>query len=196
MNKKLIVLLVLAIPIYSLAQRKPTAISLSLINEATAIPFTQFITKPVHPGIRIGRDFYYRQGQRHHLFQSISIGYIYHRYLYHGFFINTELAYDRKLDFGLNIKGAFGLGYLHTFSTQKEYRFQNGQYQKGTDKGNSRLMASLTTGLGFRLQSKNLYSPEIFMLYTGWAEYPYSPGFIPFMAHTNSQIGAKFFIHQ
>lgn len=196
MYKQSILLLLLALPWCTWAQPKPSAVSLALINEATAIPFTQLLSSPVHPGIRAGTDFMYRNRPKHQLYQSINIGYVYHRYLYHGLFINTELGYDRKLAIGFNLKGALGIGYLHTFGTQQAYRFQNGQYQKWKDRGNSRVMASLSTGLGYRLQKKSLYSPEIFMLYTGWAEYPYSPGFIPIMAHINSQVGAKFFIHQ
>jgi opacity protein-like surface antigen len=192
-------LFVLATVLFTLsvkAQKQPTPVTISVFNEATAIPFTKLITTPVHPGIQAGTSFSYKERKRSHLFQTINIGYIFHRNLYHGFFINTELGYDYKLNFGLNIKGNFGIGYLRTFTTQKEYQFKNGKYNSGSDKGNSRLMASVSTGLGYRLQKKNLYSPEIFMLYQGWAEYPYSPGFIPVMTHINTQIGTKFFINQ
>ena len=96
----------------------------------------------------------------------------------------------------LNIKTLLGIGYLHSFSTQKEYQFENGSYQNKRDKGNSRAMLSVGTGLGYRLQKRNLCSPEIFMMYQSWAEYPYSPGFIPVMTHTNLQLGTKFFINQ
>jgi hypothetical protein len=178
------------------AQGQPMPVTISVFNEATAIPFTKLITTPVHPGVQVGSAFSYKERKHIHLFQTINIGYIFHRNLYHGFFINTELGYDYKLNVGLNVKGAFGLGYLHTFTTQKEYQFKNGKYNSGRDKGNSRLMVSLSTGLGYRLQKKNQYSPEIFMMYQGWAEYPYSPGFIPAMTHINTQIGTKFFINQ
>jgi len=38
-------------------------------------------------------------------------------------------------------------------------------------------------------------SPKIFMRYQSWAEYPYSPDFIPVMTHINLHLGAKFFIN-
>lgn len=178
------------------AQKHPLPVTISVFNEATAIPFTKLTTTPVHPGIQAGSGFSYKQKQHSNLFQTFSIGYIYHRNLYHGLFINTELGYTYKMNFGLNIKGALGIGYLHTFTTQKEYQFTNGKYNSGRDKGNSRLMASVSTGLGYRLQKQNQYSPEIFMMYQGWAEYPYSSGFIPVMTHINTQIGTTFFINQ
>ena len=178
------------------AQKHPTPVTISVFNEATAIPFTRFITTPVHPGVQAGSGFSYRERKHAYLFQSINIGYIFHKKLYHGFFINTELSYDYKFNFGLNIKTLLGIGYLHSFTTQKEYQFENGNYQSKRDKGNSRAMLSVGTGLGCRLQKSNLYSPEIFMMYQSWAEYPYSPGFIPVMTHTNLQLGTKFFINQ
>lgn len=177
------------------AQKHPIPITISAFNEATAIPFTKILSTPAHPGVQLGTGFFYRQAKKTNQFQAFNIGYIFHRKLYHGFFVNTEFGYDYKLNFGMNLKGAIGLGYLITFNTQKEYQFQNGSYISKKDKGNSRIMASISTGLGYRLQKKNQYSPEIFVMYQGWAEYPYSPGFIPVMAHTNLHLGTKFFIH-
>lgn len=178
------------------AQQKPTPVTISVFNEATAIPFTKFVTTPVHPGVQVGSGLTYKEGKHGHVMQTFNIGYIFHSKLFHGFFINTELGYDYKLNFGLNIKTAVGIGYLHTFSTQKEYQFKNGVYEAGRDKGNSHAMISLATGLGYRLKKSNPYSPEIFMMYQGWAEYPYSPGFIPVMTHTNLHLGTKFFINK
>jgi hypothetical protein len=85
---------------------------------------------------------------------------------------------------------------MHSFRTQKEYQFKNGSYESRRDKGSGRAMVSFGTGLGYRTEKKNNYSPEIFVMYRGWAEYPYSPGFIPVMTHTNLQLGTKFFIHK
>jgi hypothetical protein len=56
-------------------------------------------------------------------------------------------------------------------------------------------MASLTIGAGYRLHHEINDSPEIFILYQSWVEYPYSPGFIPVMTHISLQIGTKFFIN-
>jgi hypothetical protein len=195
MNKRIKILLTLLVPIVTIAQNKSIPINISFLNEATAVPFTTFWTTPIHPGLQAGTEFYYKQNQHTNLYQTVSIGYIFHQNLYKGIFIKTELGYDYKLNFGLNIKTAIGIGYLHTFSTNKEYQFKNGIYESAKDKGNSRLMSSIGAGLGYRLQKDNLNSPEIFMMYNGWAEYPYSPGFIPIMTHINTQIGAKFFLN-
>jgi hypothetical protein len=108
--------------------------------------------------------------------------------------LNTELGYDYRMGFGLSLKALLGVGYLHTFSTEEEYQFEDGQYSGGKDVGNPRLMPSLTVGLGFRTNPKNPNSPEIMLLYRSWVEFPYSPGFIPVMSHTDLSIGLKFYI--
>jgi hypothetical protein len=195
MKKNLLLIVTAAIITLSAkAQKKPVPVTIAVFNEATAVPFTKLITTPVHPGVQAGTGFFYNQRKHSQLFQSFNLGYIFHSKLYHGFFVNTELGYDYKFNFGLNIKTSVGIGYMHSFRTQKEYQFKNGSYESRPDKGSGRATVSLGTGLGYRLQKKNNYSPEIFMMYQGWAEYPYSPGFIPVMTHTNLQLGTKFFI--
>ncbi|UOY08000.1 hypothetical protein L0P88_05465 [Muricauda sp. SCSIO 64092] len=168
-------------------------VTLSIFNESTAVPYDHLITAPIHPGIQIGTEFHWKESKHFRLYPSISIGYMFHRKLFQGVYANLELGLDYKTSFGLNLKSKIGLGYLHTFSTQQEFQFDNGGYRSGRDKGNSRLMPSFTTGLGYRFNPKKNDSSELFLLYQSWLEYPYSPGFIPLMAHTNLHLGLKFY---
>jgi hypothetical protein len=55
-------------------------------------------------------------------------------------------------------------------------------------------MTMLSVGVGYLLKKNNPTSPEIFLLYKSWIEYPYSPGFIPMMSHINLEIGCKFYL--
>ncbi len=72
---------------------------------------------------------------------------------------------------------------------------KNGQYEKKADKGNARLYPSFSIDIGYYLKKAHTHSPKIFMRYQSWAEYPYSPDFIPVMTHINLNLGAKFFIN-
>lgn len=118
---------------------------------------------------------------------------MFHQKLFQGIYGNVELGLDFKTGFGLNVKSKLGLGYLRTFSTRQEYQFEDGHYSSKRDRGNSRIMPSITLGLGYNIRHKDPYSPEIFVLYQTWLEYPYSPGFIPLMSHTNLMLGTKFY---
>lgn len=179
---------------YVSGQGRAIPVRVAVGNEATAIPYTRFLSLPIHPSFQAGTEFQYKQSSHHYLYQTANIGYIFHNHLYQGVYINSEIGYDYKFSFGLNAKALFGLGYLHTFSTQQEYQFENGEFVQGPDRGNARLMPSLSIGAGYRFNKNAENSPEIFLLYQSWVEYPYSPGFIPVMTHIGLHLGLKFFI--
>jgi hypothetical protein len=193
MNKFLIILIFL-IPTILFGQDKEIPINVSLFNESTAIPFTRFFTSPVHPGIQVGTEFDYRKKEHSRLFQTANLGYFYHNYLAQGIGLNSELGYEYRLRSGFAFEGLFGIGYMHTFATTEEFTFTNGKYEKKSDKGNARLYPSLSFDAGYYLKKTETNSLKVFIRYQAWAEYPYSPDFIPVMTHINLHVGAKFFI--
>jgi hypothetical protein len=193
--KKNLVLLICLVPIVIFGQEKAIPINISLYNEATAIPFTRFFTSPIHPGIQLGTEYNWMQKERARLFQTANIHYYYHRYLAQGIGLNTEIAYEYRLGSRFTFAGLLGIGYLHTFATAEEFYFSNGQYQKKTDFGNARLSPSLSLEIGYLLQKSEINSPKMFIRYQSWAEYPYSPDFIPVMTHISLHVGANFFIN-
>lgn len=195
MKKNLLLFCLLTISMVLKAQNKSIPISISVFNESTAIPFTRFITTPIHPGIQLGTEFNYKIKKHSRLFQTANISYFYHNYLAQGIGINSELGYEYRLNFGLAFSGLLGIGYMHTFATSDEFTFTNGQYIKKADKGNARLYPSLSLDIGYYLRKSEKNSPKIFIRYQSWAEYPYSPDFIPIMTHINFHIGTKFFIN-
>jgi hypothetical protein len=191
MKRPLIILLCL-IPLALQAQKKPLGFTVSVFNESTAIPFTRFFTTPVHPGLLAGMDFEYGKPKSHYrIFQTAVISYFYHNHLSQGFALSSEFGYEYRFRFGLALSALIGAGYMHTFSTAEEFTFQDGAYRKKTDRGNSRLYPSISFDLGYYLKKPNF---KCFVRYQSWAEYPYSPGFIPIMTHINLHLGVKFFI--
>jgi hypothetical protein len=191
MKPKFILIILALILVKSGKAQQP--VTVSFFNEATSIPYTRFISTPVHPGIQAGTEFGWREGKHVALYPTINLGYMFHRNLFQGIYVNVELAFDVKTGIGLNFKSRLGLGYLHTFTTRQEFQFSDGQYVSKPDKGNPRLMPSLTLGLGYNLRRGNDESPEIFVLYKSWIEYPYSPGFIPLMSHADLHLGVKIY---
>ena len=187
--------LTLGITLATFGQEKGFPIRILLGNESTAVPFTKLGSRPVHPTFQLGTEFRYNTDESHYIYQTVNVGYLYHEHLFQGAYLNSELGYDYRMGFGLNLKALLGVGYLHTFSTEEEYQFEDGQYTNGEDLGNSRIMPSLSVGLGYRINKKKPNSPEIMVLYRSWIEFPYSPGFISLMSHTDLSIGIKFYIN-
>jgi hypothetical protein len=175
---------------------RPVPLQVSFFNEATAIPFTKLLTWPVHPGVQVGTDFDYKVTAKSRLFQTANLSYYYHGQLNRGIGLHTELSYEYRSRLGLAGGALLGIGYLHTFATTKEYAFQGGQYVERTDIGNARLYPSLSLDLGYYLAKDDVRSPKVFVRYQAWAEYPYSPGFIPVMTHINLHLGIRCFLFQ
>lgn len=181
------------VPVILFGQGK-IPISISVFNESTALPFTRFFTVPIHPGIQAGTEFNYRDKNSSRLFQTANICYFFHNHLAQGIGLNTEFGYEYRLKFGLAFEGLLGVGYMHTFTTAEEFTFSNGHYEQKADGGNARLYPSLTLGAGYYVKKSEPSSPEIFIRYQAWAEYPYSPDFIPVMTHISLHLGAKFYV--
>lgn len=194
MNKVLLLLIFLA-PSVLFGKGKEFPVNISVFNESTAIPFTRFLTTPIHPGLQLGTEFDYKVKEHSRLFQSANISYFYHNYLAQGAAINTELGYEYRLKSGLAFAGLIGIGYMHTFATTEEFTFTNKQYEKKADTGNARFYPSFSVDVGYYLNKIDLNSPKIFVRYQSWGEYPYSPGFIPVMTHINLHLGVKFFFN-
>lgn len=169
------------------------AISVSVFSESTSVPFTKIIDKPLHPGIQMGTDFSWQEGKNVRLYPSINIGYMIHKPLFQGLYINLELGLDIKTQIGFNAKAKLGLGYLLTFAGQNEFRLEHGVYSNEGAHGNSRIMPSLSLGVGYDTEKKKAASTEIFVMHQTWLEYPYASEFIPMMSHSNVHLGVRFF---
>jgi hypothetical protein len=191
---RLVLILLLTLPALVWAQPKDIPVNISLFNEATAIPYTRLLTTPIHPGIQLGTEFNYRNGQHSRLFQTANISYFYHNYLAQGIAINSEIAYEYRMTCGAAFTALLGVGYMHTFATTEEFTFSNGHYEKKADKGNARLYPSFSMDVGYYINKSSETSSKVFIRYQSWLEYPYSPGFIPVMSHINVHAGMKFFI--
>jgi hypothetical protein len=167
--------------------------SISVYDQSTAIPFTRFVTTPVHPGFQVAAEFDLNDRPHGRAFTAAHLGYFYHRHLAQGFYAGGDLGYETRTRFGLSFCGMIGVGYLRTYVTQPEYIFQNGSYVRRPDKGNGRLMPSLSLETGYYFKPARR-STQLFVRYQSWVEYPYSPGFIELMSHINLHLGVRFTI--
>jgi len=168
------------------------SVTATVFNESTSVPYTRFFTTPVHPGVQLGAEIPWREGRIVLISPAFNMGYMFHRKLFQGLYVNFEMGMDVKTGIGLRLKSKLGLGYLHTFTTGAEYQLRGGEWTSRGDRGNSRLMPSLSLGLGYDLKPASARGTEVFVLYRSWLEFPYSPGFIPLMSHTDLSLGVKF----
>lgn len=190
----LLYIIVLFTPTFLFSQEKLIPINVSIFNESTAIPYTRFVTLPIHPGIQVGTEWNYQENEHSRWFQTANISYFYHNYLAQGIGIYSELGYEYRLQSGFTVGGLLGFGYMHTLTTAEEFIFLNGQYVKKTDTGNARIFPSFSVDVGYYPKKTEKQSLKLFLRYQSWVEYPYSPDFIPLMTHINLNLGVKYFI--
>lgn len=177
------------------AQDKQFPITVSVFNEATAMPFSEVFTKPVHPGLAVSTEFNYsRSPARSRLFQTLGVNYYYHQYLNQAATIFSELGYEYRSKPGIEISALLGVGYMRSFRTATEYTFKDGSYSSTKNLGVGRFTPSFSLETGYYLFPKSTTSPKIFARYQVWIEYAFSPGFIELMPHSNLHLGVKFFI--
>ena len=168
-------------------------VTVSIFNESTSVPFTDWWSDPIHPGVEVGTYWPDRGGGRFRVVPGLRVGYLFHRKLFQGIYGRVNVGFTYRHPSGINLKARLGAGYLRTYAVRTEYRMVDGQLRARPDRGNHRVMPSLSWGVGYRLRRRDPRSTELFLLHETWLEYPYAGDFIPLMAHTNLHLGATFF---
>lgn len=190
---RLIALILLLFPFTATAQDSQNyPITISVFNQGVSYPYSQLITQPIHPGVMLETNHFFKSGT-HSWGWNVSVGYYFHRHFANGFFLQGNLLYRYQSASGIYGQLLLGTGYLHVFRAADEYKLQNGKYVKNTDWGNGRIMPSIGIELGYKLRKEEPLSSSVFIRYQTWIQYPFSPGFIPLLSHTNLHLGYTFY---
>lgn len=89
MKFKIALLMIGIIPMFGITQSN-WPIKVAIGNEATSVPFTEFFTTPIHPTIQVGTEYNYKNKPHSEIYQTFNLGYIYHKNLYQGVYLNSE----------------------------------------------------------------------------------------------------------
>ncbi|WP_162902761.1 hypothetical protein [Taibaiella koreensis] len=175
------------------AQEQTLPLSLSLFNNGTSLPgkgYAGVFSKSIHPGICLGTAHRYRQGQRSELFQTLKLGYFYHRYNQHGLQLYSEFGYRYRITGGFYAEGLLGAGYLHSFADVQQFRLEDGRYVKKKNWGRPQLMATASLALGYDLQSCSTLPLKLFLQYQFWLQTPFVNKYVPLLPNTALHLGA------
>jgi hypothetical protein len=169
--------------------------NLAVFDEGTMIPiYSGFTSNPIHPGLLIGAEYYYRKSRSDQLVQTVNLaGYLHHGFE-NGLFLNTDFGYRHSIPLGITGEILLGIGYLHTFSDNYVFeQNEDGRYVKTANRGNPRFMADASIGLGYDFSMKTRLPIQPYLRYSFFMEMPWAKGFDSFlMAHTALQIGCLF----
>ena len=135
-----------------------------------------------HPGIKIGSEYSLLKSEKlkikndklkintSQLFISPNLGVYYHKRNQIGFFINTEITYQKIFYCGFLWEITLGAGYLRTFLPNTTYQVDNqGHVKKVFLAGSNYFMPSFSMAVGKRFVRKSnkhlsfFFKPTIFL---------------------------------
>lgn len=165
---------------------------ITLFDNATLLPGSdQWIVwgLPVHPGISGGTEFSYRHWRHASIFQSVVVGYQYHRYIQHTVQLYSEFGYRYALRWPLDLEARLGAGYLHAIPAAQIFKLNNnGEYVRKNGLGRPQAMAGLALGLGFRLPR----DWKVLLAYQFYVQMPFVKSYVPVLPNTALHAGVQF----
>lgn len=162
----------------------PLPITISVFSESVSLPnFRGFLKNP-NWGVRIGTEFYYKNGTNRQLLQTLNLGYYRHDGLQQGLFVSSEFGF-RKFIGDFFADATIGAGYLHLISELKRYEPAGGGYKNASQRLH-KIMPTVGLGLGYRFGDVTLFSR-----YEMFGEMPFGYGGTPLLPHKALHIGAR-----
>src|SRR5690349_15840301 len=104
-------ILLLAASFSAKAQQASLPLSLSVFNNGTSLPGTGYagvFSKTIHPGITLGTYHLYRKKEKTEVFQTLKLGYFYHRHAQHAIQLYSELGYRYFIGSNFYAEGQLG----------------------------------------------------------------------------------------
>ena len=177
--------------------KKQLPVEISFFNHAVSMPFDGIVLAPIHPGSSLGTEYSYTSWENGMVYQALSGGFFYNKYVAKAFFIQTETGYRYTFDFGLFADAGIGLGYLHSFHPAKEVFAlnKNGVYEKVRDYGKPAFTLSVSIGAGYKFYKKTRWPVSIFLRYEPFIQTPFSKE-SNIYPHLIQLIGIRIFINR
>lgn len=166
---------------------------ISCFNAGTQMPGSGVLgvfSVPVHPGITVGTEFYYRQPGANTFFQTARLGVLHHRLSQTAVQLYTEAGYRRRIVDGLGAELRLGGGYLHSFSDVEIFRIENGSYNRQTNWGRPQAMAGAAFGLSYAWSENQAY--RVFLDYQFYLQLPFVKNYVPLLPNSALHVGMAF----
>lgn len=174
-------------------QVKPREVSVSIMNNAIAMPFSGhagIFHTPVHPGLSVGYGKRINSNEKHRLFLNVRMAYIYQQRVQHIVQLFSELNYRPRLygDFFLNTR--LGFGYVHSFSDLEQFKLNDdGEYEVAGRGGRPALFSAFAIGFAYDLEAALKWRVTPFFDYQLWFQSPFVRSYVPVLPNAALHIG-------
>ncbi len=171
------------------AQQQDFPITVTAFNTATLLPGSAKLGVfgiPVHPGITLGSEYTYKKGPHQEWFQTLRLGYFYHRYIQHGIQLYTEAGLRHHFNVSWDLEARLGAGYLHAFNDRGQFELTGeGIYEKLPNTGRPQFMGAFSLGPGFTFGN----DMRLFLHYQFAMQLPFINEYVPVMPSSNVHLG-------
>ncbi len=169
------------------SQTKIESVSISLFSHSFFYPSYHILQGPFHPGVAFGITSDEVSGKRTDKSWSLTTGFYHHRYFENGLFLNLARNYSFSVGNSLDLTLSPTLGYLHTTSPTKTYKWTGDGYER-TSGHRANVNLGGTVSLTY-----NKWKIQPFTRVSILAYGPFASGWgIPAAPKTLIEFGAKF----
>ena len=166
----------------------------SVFNNATLLPGggeLGIFGIPVHPGIALGTEFRYNKSQKNEWFQTVKLGYHYHRYVQHGLRFYSEIGYRRHFKGRLDVGPQLGVGYLQSIPAKQIFEWQPDEtaYLRTGKAGRPQFMATMALEVGYDISRSTEPPMRVFLAYQFYLQMPFVQEYVPLMPNTALHAG-------
>jgi hypothetical protein len=178
-------------------ERTGLPLTISVFNNSVSLPARGnmlLFGAPLHPGVRLGTELYWKTRLKHQWFQTLDISAYWIQELHYGLGLSSDFGYRHLTPYNMFYQVSFGLGYLHTFNDGPIFVLNSeGEYEKKTDWGRPHLAPQFGAGIGYDFKLRNEQKLGVFLQYQFQLEYPFTiPGEIPLLPHSCIFLGTRF----
>lgn len=168
----------------------------SLFNNGNFMPGAGVLgiwSPKIHPGFSVGTRFFYSQKDNHELFQTVKLGYFFHRHSQQAFQLYSEFGYRYKFARDFFVEPRFGAGYMLSIPNMQIFEFKDGEYLQKKWKGRHQLMGGLNVSIGYSFDKAKL-PLELFLGYHFWVQAPFVNKYVPVLPNNSVHVGAIYYL--
>lgn len=152
---------------------------------------TAIFNQPVHPGLTVAYEFGWKDVTKHKWFQNAGISYMYHRFVYQAFILNTQAGYRLKVH-RFSLEGYLQAGYMQAFYlTDRSILQSDGSYTTKKGFGKPQFLTGAGMGLGYNLGDDRSLR-RIFLTYDVRLQMPFVQSYSPLLPNGTLSIGFQF----
>jgi hypothetical protein len=186
---RILLLGILFLPTSTIAQRKISQLTFETGNTITALPFIgapRLFYTNYHPYTTLGARLVWQEKGKHAWEQSVTLGYIYHRFVQHSIPLLTETIYRYDFNQSFSLRAHLGVGYLHSIPATDRFKLNDqGEYEKIRNLGRAQVGVKFSISAAYAINQ----DVQLSLNYGVLGQLPFVKSYVPLLPYNTIQLG-------